>query len=97
MSEQGPEVIRIDEFSGELSKQEDLIEQLKHDKDSHQSQLITIAAQLSGIPAANKKEQLDKRAKDLRALKHFNNSQLGRSWKETAREPDANRLARLVE
>lgn len=57
---------RIDEFSDELSKQEDLIEQLKDDKESHQSQLITIAAQLSGIPAAAKKEQLDKRAKDAR-------------------------------
>jgi phage terminase large subunit GpA-like protein len=41
--------------------------------------------------------QIAKRARDLRPLKHFNNSQLGRSWKETAREPDANRLARLVE
>lgn len=41
--------------------------------------------------------QRDKRARDLRALKHFNNSQLGRSWKETAREPDSNKLARLVE
>jgi len=41
--------------------------------------------------------QIAKRARALRPLKHFNNSQLGRSWKETAREPDANRLARLVE
>ncbi|MEN6428066.1 MAG: terminase gpA endonuclease subunit [Phycisphaerales bacterium] len=41
--------------------------------------------------------QIAKRSKDLRPLKHFNNSQLGRSWKETTREPDANRLARLKE
>lgn len=58
--------LRISEFSYEVLKQEDLIEQLKRDKASHQSQLISIAAQLSGIPAANMKEQLDKRAMDAR-------------------------------
>jgi hypothetical protein len=39
---------------------------LKGDKASHQSQLIAISAQLSGIPAANQKEQLDKRGKGAR-------------------------------
>jgi len=56
----------IDEFSGDRSKQQELIAQLKGDKASHQSQLIAISAQLSGIPAANQKEQLDKRGKVAR-------------------------------